>query len=179
MEHVHSDSNTPENRDGFLLLFTRNQSRIYGYIVSLVGNLSDSDDLFQEAASVMWHNFDKYQEGTDFAAWGIRIARNKVIDYIRKSKQSRVFYSDETLELISDYRHRESQTRERRVKALEDCLLKLPAKDQDLLRMRYSQHTTTKSLAERFGRSVDGLYKTFSRIHFVLYRCIQQELEKA
>lgn len=126
----------------------------------------------------MWYHFDKYQEGTDFAAWSIRIARNKVIDHVRKSKKRKVFYSDETLDLLSDLRSNESQARERRVKALEDCLSKLPAKEQDLLRMRYSQHATTKSLAERFGRSVDGLYKTFSRIHFVLYRCIQHQLEK-
>ena len=168
MEHEHPDRNSPDRRDGFLPLFTKNQSRIYGYIISLVGNLNDSEDIFQEAASAMWHHFDKYQDGTDFAAWGIRIARNKVIDYIRKLKQSKVFYSDETLCLISDHQSRE-----------EDCLSKLSAKDQTLVRMRYSQHTTTKSLAERFGRSVDGLYKAFSRIHLLLYRCIQQRLEKA
>ena len=179
MEHRHPDSESPDQRDGFLQLFTKNQSRIYGYIISLVGHLNDSEDIFQEAASAMWHNFDKYQQGTDFAAWGIRIARNKVIDYVRKLKRNKVFYSDETLRLISDYQDSQSQLRERRIKALEECLSILSVKDQTLVRMRYSQHATTKSLADRFGRSVDGLYKTFSKIHFILYRCIQQKLEKA
>jgi RNA polymerase sigma-70 factor (ECF subfamily) len=179
MEHAHSDRKNPDLRDGFLQLFTKNQSRIYGYIISLVGNLNDSEDIFQEAASAMWHNYDKYQQGTDFAAWGIRIARNKVIDYVRKLKRNKVFYSDETLRLISDYQDSQSQLRERRVKALEECLSKLSAEDQTLVRMRYSQHATTKSVADRFGRSVGGLYKTFSRIHVILYRCIQQQLEKA
>lgn len=179
MEHVDPDRKNPDLTDGFLQLFTKNQSRIYGYIISLVGNLTDSEDIFQEVASAMWHNFGKYQKGTDFAAWGIRIARNKVIDYVRKLKQNKVFYSDETLRLISDYQDSQSQLRERRVKALEECLSKLSVNDQALVRMRYSQHTTTKSLANRFGRSVNGLYKSFSRIHCVLYRCIQQQMEKA
>ena len=173
------EDKTPQNQDTFIRLFTKHQSQIYGYIVSLIANLDDSDDIFQDVASSMWHNFDKFKPGTDFTAWGIRIARNKVIDHVRKQKSKKVFYSEETINLISDYRDKMATQREERIKYLENCLAKLSEKDQDLVKLRYNQHKTTKSLAEKYNRSVDGLYKTLSRIHFVLYRCIKSQMESA
>ncbi len=168
-----------EKNDDFIRLFTRNQSQIYGYIISLLGNLNDSEDIFQDVASAMWLNFEKFQPGTDFTAWGIKIAKNKVIDFIRKQRSSKVFFSDETIELISDYRSNDFQVHEQKVMMLEHCMSKLSEKDQKLVRLRYTQHNTTKSLAERFGRSVDGLYKTMARIHYALYKCMRRQMERA
>ncbi|MBN2063778.1 MAG: sigma-70 family RNA polymerase sigma factor [Sedimentisphaerales bacterium] len=173
------DSDAPEKNDVFIRLFTKNQSQIYGYIVSLIGNLNDGEDIFQDVASAMWLNFDKFQQGTDFTAWGIRIAKNKVIDFVRKRRSSKILFSDETIALISDFRSGESQAREIKIKILEECIGKLSQKDQDLVKLRYNQHNTTKSLADRFGRSVEGLYKTMARIHCALYKCMQRKMESA
>src|SRR5581483_6701705 len=35
----------------------QHQARLYGYIHSLVGDLNDADDLFQQTTLVLWKNF--------------------------------------------------------------------------------------------------------------------------
>ena len=58
----------------FTALLLQNQKRIYGLILSLVPNGPDADDIMQEACSVMWKKFETFEEGTNFAAWALRIA---------------------------------------------------------------------------------------------------------
>ncbi|NLK41754.1 MAG: RNA polymerase subunit sigma-70, partial [Planctomycetes bacterium] len=59
-----------ENEDSksceFVQLFLMSQRRIYGYVMTLVPNVSDADDIVQETASVMWTKFGEYEPGTDF-----------------------------------------------------------------------------------------------------------------
>lgn len=160
----------------FFQLYTRNQSHIYSYILMLVSRINEADDILQEVASSMWEHFDDYKLGTDFAAWGARIARNKVIDYIRKNKSNRVQYSEETVRLISDYQAKHKDRKDHRISALEGCVSKLSTNDKRLIQLKYNQKITTKALSERIGRSVNGLYKALSRIHYILYRCIQKTL---
>ena len=58
----------------FFSLFTKNQNQIYSYILALIPKVNEVDDIFQDVASSMWEHFDGYKIGTDFAAWGVRIA---------------------------------------------------------------------------------------------------------
>ncbi len=160
----------------FFQLYTKNQSHIYSYILMLISRINEADDILQEVASSMWEHFDDYKIGTDFASWGVRIARNKVIDYIRKSKSNRVRYSEETIRLISDYQAKRKNRKDQRISALENCVSKLSINDKRLIQLKYNQKITTKALSERIGRSVNGLYKALSRIHYILYRCIQKTL---
>ena len=176
-EEYSKDSNTdPQKHKAFFHLFTGNQSHIYSYILMLVRQINIADDVFQDVALAMWEHFDKYEIGTDFTAWGMRIARNKVIDYFRKNKANRIWYSDETLRLISDNRAKKNKNNDTRIKALEKCISKLSANDKHLIQLKYSQKITTKALSERIGRSVNGLYKSLSRIHSSLYQCIQRTI---
>jgi RNA polymerase sigma-70 factor (ECF subfamily) len=60
-----------KNIDGreFIRLLTANQSRIYAYIVSLVPNFNDADDIMQETTTMMWERKEDFESGTDFVAW--------------------------------------------------------------------------------------------------------------
>ena len=175
-DYSQSEKKEPGSHCLFFQLFTKNQSSIYSYILMLIPQVNEVDDIFQDVASSMWEHFDHYKNGTDFCAWGIRIAHNKVIDYIRKRKSNRVCYSEETIRLISDYQSKNEIAKEQRIKALENCVSKLSRNDKHLIQLKYNQKITTKALSERIGRSVNGLYKALSRIHSVLYLCIQRTL---
>src|SRR5262249_54956902 len=43
----------------FLPLFLQNQRRLYAYILTLLPNRADADDVLQEASLVMWDKFDE------------------------------------------------------------------------------------------------------------------------
>src|SRR5207249_11545384 len=57
----------------FLPLFLQNQRRLYAYILTLLPNRADADDVLQEASLVMWDKFDERAPPSDFTAWGCRI----------------------------------------------------------------------------------------------------------
>ncbi|MBL7215512.1 MAG: hypothetical protein ISS71_07515 [Phycisphaerae bacterium] len=63
------------------------QAKLYLFILGAVYNRSDADELFQETAVVLWGRFDKYREDSCFCAWAISIAKNKVLEYLRKNGQ--------------------------------------------------------------------------------------------
>ena len=64
-----------------------------------------------------------------------------------------------------------------RLRSLQGCLAKLSAKDGELIRMRYSRNITIKEIAARSGRSVHTLYKTITRVHTNLQKCVRRTLK--
>src|SRR5262245_42398981 len=86
----------------FLRLFLQNERRLYAYILTLLPNRADADDLLQEVSLVLWGKFDEQSPPDDFAAWGCRIAYFKVLDFYKKGRRSRVLFSQEVLERLAE-----------------------------------------------------------------------------
>ncbi|MBI9017508.1 MAG: RNA polymerase subunit sigma-70, partial [Phycisphaerae bacterium] len=55
-------------------LFLDHQKKIYSFILMMSPNWCDADELMQETSAVMWQRFDTFEVGTNFVAWGIKIA---------------------------------------------------------------------------------------------------------
>ena len=81
------DKNNPQMTQKFLGYYVQNQKRIYGYILSVVSNWSDVEDILQDTTSLMWKKFDEFTEGTSFSGWGIQIAKYKVLEFRRKNRK--------------------------------------------------------------------------------------------
>jgi RNA polymerase sigma-70 factor (ECF subfamily) len=162
----------------FLRLFLENERRLYGYILTLLPNRTDADDVLQEASLVMWDKFDEQHPPDDFAAWGCRIAYYKVLDFYKKHKRSRVCFSQPMLERVAEtlVDHASSLQLDERRAALADCIEKLAPRDRELLAERLSAGATTQSTAARVGRSVDAVYKALSKIRQALFDCVNKAL---
>src|SRR3954464_1132388 len=91
----------PDKNKAFLRLFLQNERRLYAYVLTLLPNRADADDVLQEASLVMWNKFDPDRPPDDFTAWGCRIAYYKVLDFGKKSQRCRVRFSQETLEQLA------------------------------------------------------------------------------
>jgi RNA polymerase sigma-70 factor (ECF subfamily) len=159
----------------YIRLLMNCQPRVSTYIQTLVQNYQDAEDIFQETATIAWEKFEHYEAGTNFTAWTLAIARNRIMYYWNKNKKSIVNYSDEAVKAIEDYIAAQVPKTSNDHFHLEDCINKLSEKDVHLIRMRYSRKITTKSMAKELGRSIHGLYSTLSRIHIVLAECIQHQ----
>jgi RNA polymerase sigma-70 factor (ECF subfamily) len=168
----------PAKGRSFLRLFLRNERRVYAYILTLVPNRADADDILQEASLVMWDKFDDRHPPDDFAAWGCRIAYFKVLDFYKKGRRARVRFSQAMLERVAETAVEQAaalQLDERR-DALAGCLEKLPPRDQDLLARRFAPGATTQSAAAAVGRSVDAVYKALAKIRQALFDCVTRTL---
>ena len=72
-----------------------NQKRIYAFILGMVPNYQDAEDLFQETILVMWSKFDQFQRGTSFASWGATVAKYQILNARRrKTAQNLQFNPD-------------------------------------------------------------------------------------
>ena len=79
----------------FAELLTHHQGQLLGYIYSLVRNLDDADDLFQQTSLVLWDKFDQYDPSRTFAAWACGVARYEVLNFLRARSRDRLYFSDE------------------------------------------------------------------------------------
>ena len=153
------------------------QKDIYVYILSFVFSTADAEDILQDTLSIMWRKFSEFESGTNFVAWGKQIARYRVMDYLRKNKGSKLCYDSDVVEIIeskagqgddfSDYK-----------KALKKCLRKLSEKSLAMLNMRYAQDMPYRQIAVRYGISKQSLYRSISRLHVTLLKCIKHSIGK-
>jgi len=166
--------------DEFMRLYLANERRLYGFIMALVPNWADVDDLIQETALVMWSKFDEFQPGTNFSAWSLSIARYRVLNYRKEKKSERRQFSLSVLEAIDNKLHEavENDAFQNRRAALQHCLSELRPPDREIIDLRYRPGATTKSVSEYLGRSIHSIYKVLNRIHSQLLFCIRHYIAR-
>lgn len=142
----------------------------------MIHNRSDVEDLLQETISSMWEHFDKYQDGTNFTAWGIAIARNKALNFIKKNARSRPQLSDDVYSKIVEIETEGKDDLSERTDALRKCCEKLKDVDRKILSLRYRKDVSMKKIAQVLGRSTTGIYHTMARIHSLLQECVDRTL---
>jgi RNA polymerase sigma-70 factor (ECF subfamily) len=164
----------------FLRLFLQNERRLYAYILLLVPNRADADDLLQEVSLAAWDAFDASSPPTDFLAWVRRIAYFKVLNFSKQARRARLRLSQVFVERVAETAAQQAevlQLDERR-EALARCLEKLPPRDRELLARRFAEGATTRSTSEQLGRSVEAVYKALAKIRQVLFECVGKTLDR-
>ena len=53
----------------FVGLLMGSQQRVFSYILTLLPNVADAQDVLQETSIVLWRRLAEYEPGTDFTAW--------------------------------------------------------------------------------------------------------------
>jgi len=166
-----------QNIDGreFVSLITANQRRIYAYIFTLVPNLNDADDIMQETTALMWEQKADFTPGTNFAAWGSRIAYFKVLDYRKKTnKNCRMISNAEQFKKMEEAALKRSNHLDTMISELEECVKKLSKPDRQLIYLRYSLELSVKEISTRFNKSIRSLYLGISRVQGFLLECVER-----
>ena len=160
----------------FTRLLLQNQKRIWGLILSLVPNGPDADDVMQEACAVMWRKFGGFEPGTDFGAWGLRIARFQVMSYYARRRRAQARLSDETIEAIAETLAELRWKSSARVEALQECLGQLKERELDLVQRRYRAEERVEDIAAALGGTAHAIYKALARLQVRLLACVQVRL---
>jgi len=172
-------SNDSSKVQAFVSLLTQHQSRIYSYILSFVANFNDADDLMQESTQVMWERFGQFEEGSNFLAWGIRIAHFRILEYFRaKKKNKKAHFSEQLIQEIEQDVSKRADLSKELLFYLAYCLKKLLLRDKDMIRLKYQKNMKIKEIAEYFGKSVQSIYQNVARIHEQLLSCTQKQIAK-
>ena len=166
------------NTNEFLRLLMANQKRIYAFILGMVPNHEDAEDLFQQTVLVMWSKFDNFTRGTSFAAWAITVAKYQILSRRKQHSRRSSQFSQAALELLQQESEQFIEQIDNRMQALRGCIRKLGQRDYELIQMRYENETSVKAIAERLGQSVQSIYKRLAFVHDALVRCIRRTIAK-
>ncbi len=72
--------------DSLEILIDRHVGHIFNFIRQHVGNQDSAQDLTQEVFIKIWKNIKKFDAERNFKIWMFQIARNTIIDFLRKKK---------------------------------------------------------------------------------------------
>ena len=167
------DSNQKKTEE-FLSLLMSNQRRINSYVLSLVPNMNDADDIMQETITVLWRKFDEFQVGTNFASWGMKVAYYCILDFRKKKAKDKLVFSEDLLNQIHGIALTKQNHTVERMEYLRRCIKRLQPNDQGLLKSRYELGQSAQGLAVHLDRSIQYVYKHLARIHHALHRCVKR-----
>jgi RNA polymerase sigma-70 factor, ECF subfamily len=162
----------PSPSDEFLDLFTRNQLRLYGYVMMLVANRVDAEDVLQNVNLVMLKKCDQFTLGTNFMSWATGIAYLEAMKYLSAKKRTAYGLSEATLASLAADAVRESSALDHRNAALPDCMEQLPPADRELVTDHYFRRLSWEKIAAALGRTSSSVRHSICRIRRELKRCI-------
>lgn len=152
------------NNRAFDLLLSRNQSRLFSYILFVVRDRNTAEDIFQETfVKVITRLQDgKYTTSGKFSAWIMRIAHNVIMDWYRDQRAERVVEAtqDNDLSNISgselvvgsiESHYVNSQV----MRDVRNLLDNLPPTQREVVFMRYYHQLSFKEIADTTSVSIN------------------------
>jgi RNA polymerase sigma-70 factor (ECF subfamily) len=166
----------PEKVELFVRLLGQHQRRLFLYVMSLVPQYGDAEEVLQETNLVLWREFDRFQPGSNFAAWACRVALNRVLAWRKRRQRDRLQFCDAFLAAVAAEADARADDLDERSHQLARCIDRLPPQHRDLLRRRYGENQSVGAIASTLGRTADAVYRALSRIRHTLHECVTNEL---
>lgn len=168
------DEKSTKYSHDFIQLLMSSQMRIYAFILGLVRNYQDADDLLQETVHTMWQKYDECRPIDDFIAWANQIAYYKILDFRKKQKtNSHIQIQNDLFEKLLPIIQENNSQADDRIEKLKKCLQKLGEREYKLIELRYYQNFKPQQIASELGLSILNIYKSMSRVHGRLLHCIE------
>ncbi len=165
-------------RDRFAAVIQACHVPVRALVSALVHDRDDADDLAQQTFVFAFQHLGEYQTGTNFLAWLKAIARNNVLDYLKRRGQQRANQDrclrEEIARRAGDlFRPEEIDPR---LEMLRHCVQGLDSRQRVLLRQAHDRTFPLEELARRLQRSAAALRKQISRLYEALRQCIDRRL---
>jgi RNA polymerase sigma-70 factor (ECF subfamily) len=160
-------------------LYVSHQRMLRAYVLALVRNVSDADDLLQEVAVQILTAREPEVDPGRFPAWSRGVARNVVLHHWRSRQRAREAPSERYLLLVerayaeAEPEHEAWSARQR---ALAACLERMGDRERELLSLRYVDELSSEALADRTRRSPSGVRMALLRLRERLLRCVEERL---
>jgi RNA polymerase sigma-70 factor, ECF subfamily len=167
-----------ERTKKYLRLLGQNERRLLGFILSLVPNWADADDIAQEVKIRLWEQFDDYDPSKDFGVWARTVAHYQILTYRGGKFRHQELVSTDFVEAIAEEIAEVSTELDAGQQALADCFEKLPESKRELLLRYYSGLRSTRQIAADLGRSFDATRQTILRTRLSLTDCVEKTLQK-
>jgi RNA polymerase sigma-70 factor (ECF subfamily) len=152
-----------DNR-AFDMLLSRNQSKLFSYILFMVHDRDVADDIFQETfvKVVVKLQQGKYSPTGKFGAWLMRIAHNVMMDWYRDQRTDRIVEAPKDNDLSNmgsgDLLDSNIESDFVNMQVLSDVkklMNSLPPTQREVVFMRFYQEMSFKEIADTTGVSIN------------------------
>lgn len=149
--------------EAFDVLLSRNQERVFAYIVRLTQDVDRANDVFQETfmKAIMCIRGHQYRTTGKFSAWLMRIAHNLVVDATRSNKSTFRLDTDGQMDVIYNNSgfaqecHEEEMLRMADVQTLGNMISRLPMVQQEIVHLRFYEELSFKEIARITNVSIN------------------------
>ena len=151
------------------------QRSLYAYILSLLPNRSDAEDILQETNLILCKKAREYDPEGHFQGWAFSIARFQVMKHIMKFRRSKLYFSSETIDNIADEMESNDDLVSTR-KVLQVCYEQLPKHMTEIARLRFKEELNLKEISSRLNRPIGSVSATLHRIRANLRICVKNKI---
>ena len=155
------------------------QVSIRAYLVAAVSNYHDAEDLLSQVAVAVARDFDKYDPDTPFIRWAVAIARNRVLHYRRTQANSKLIFSQETLDVLASAMPKDPPIEAATKAALDQCLKKLQDRSRQAIKLRYEQDLRPSEIGSKLNMTATAVTSLMHRVHKTLAKCVKTQLGSA
>lgn len=142
-------------------LYRRHSGRVFGYLRAQLRGDREAEDIFQQVFLKLHHNRHRYDPSLPFLPWIFSIARNLMIDYLRKPKPIPV--EAHQLEIETEPELAPSVS-------FSEVVSGLPLDQRKFLELRYSQGLSFEEISRKTGVNEPSARKRVSRAIATLRR---------
>jgi RNA polymerase sigma-70 factor, ECF subfamily len=165
--------------DSFDELVREHQAGLRAFIRALGAQDAWVDDLAQEVFLVAYRRRADFAAGADQGRWLRGIARHLVLNERRKQARRSRLLQESIVDVLGDRNETDPSTTvpvARVVRAMTDCVSKLPGRSRELLQRRYAESADAPTLARVFQLSASAVRQTLVRTRAAVRRCIEGKL---
>ena len=148
------------NMEAFQALYQRHKNRIFGFLLSKLKNQSEAEEVFQTVFSKLHIARGKYRQEIPLLPWVFTIARNALIDHIRKKDTYRKHIT--TSEAVVEAYAEPSSDNSSDSLAIAE-LSSLTTTQRQALEFRFNQGLSFQEIAEQMQTSADNSRQIISR----------------
>ena len=166
----------PDRYDEFVALYVQHEKAVFSFVLAMVRNTADAEDVVQRASMTMWRCFGQYKAGTNFRNWAFQVAKNEALNHLKKVRRDRHVFGEKLIAMLAEQAEERAAELEARSGALDFCVEKLPPAERKMVVGCYAEGSTIRSFAEKAGETANAIYKRLNRVRAQLQQCIERRL---
>ncbi|MCM8533444.1 MAG: sigma-70 family RNA polymerase sigma factor [Lentisphaeraceae bacterium] len=161
----------------FIMLLSEHERALLRYVLVMLPNANDAEDILQESKLVMWRHFGNFEQGSNFKAWARKIIFNRILAFRKKKgkESNRFIFSDQFYEVIENNIDRNEEIRDSQNSKLLKCINKLPHHHKEMIHLRYNKGYEIEEVAQEVNKTVAASYKIIARVREILRDCVRIE----
>lgn len=136
--------------------------RIYRYLYSRVGIIHDAEDLTSQTFLAAFEHLPRYREKGQFAAWLFCIARSKMMDHFRGSRNEVELDAAEGINGEGDVLVQIVQDEE--IICIKSLIGNLKSEEQDLIHLRYVAELSFAEMGDLLGKREETVKQSVYRL---------------